>query len=47
MIELTAEQRVELQADVPRAIDPLTQTRYVLLKRTFMNALRRFWFLTV
>ena len=32
MIELTAEQRLELNADVPRAIDPLTRTKYVLVK---------------
>jgi hypothetical protein len=32
MIELTAEQRQELNADVPRAIDPLTRTKYVLVK---------------
>jgi hypothetical protein len=32
MIELTAEQRLELQADVPRAIDPFTRTKYVLVK---------------
>jgi len=32
MIELTAEQRLELKADAPRAIDPETQTKYVLVK---------------
>jgi hypothetical protein len=32
MIELTAEQRRELNTDAPRVIDPETQTRYVLVK---------------
>ena len=32
MIELTAEQRLELNTDVPRVIDPETRTRYVLVK---------------
>jgi hypothetical protein len=32
MIELTAEQRLQLNTDVPRVIDPETQTRYVLVK---------------
>ncbi len=32
MIELTAEQRLELNTDMPRAIDPETQTTYVLVK---------------
>ena len=32
MIELNAEQRLELNADVPRVIDPETRTRYVLVK---------------
>ena len=32
MIELTAEQRVALNADVPRLVDPETQTTYVLVK---------------
>lgn len=32
MIELTAEQRLELGTDTPRAIDPETRTRYVLVR---------------
>ena len=32
MIELTAEQRLQLNTDVPRVIDPETRTRYVLVK---------------
>ena len=32
MIELTAQQRLELNTDAPRVIDPETQTRYVLVK---------------
>jgi hypothetical protein len=32
MIELSAEQRLELNAEVPRVIDPETRTRYVLVK---------------
>lgn len=31
MIELTQEQRKELEADVPRVVDPQTQRTYVLL----------------
>jgi hypothetical protein len=31
MIELTAEQRLELNTDVPRVIDPQTRTTYVLV----------------
>jgi hypothetical protein len=31
MIELTDEQRKELEADVPRAIDPRTRKTYVLV----------------
>jgi hypothetical protein len=33
MIELTAEQRLELNAVVPCVIDPETKTRYVLVKQ--------------
>jgi hypothetical protein len=32
MIELTAEQRRELNTDVPRVIDPETRIKYVLVK---------------
>ena len=32
MIELTAEQRLELNAVIPRVFDPETRTRYVLVK---------------
>jgi hypothetical protein len=32
MIELTVDQRRELNADVPRAIDPETRIKYVLVK---------------
>jgi hypothetical protein len=32
MIELTAEQRRELNAEVPRALDPETRMTYVLVK---------------
>jgi hypothetical protein len=32
MIELTAEQRLELNMDIPRVIDPETRTRYVLVR---------------
>jgi hypothetical protein len=32
MVELTANQRLELDADVPRVIDPETRTRYVLVR---------------
>jgi hypothetical protein len=39
MIELTAEQRLELKADVPRAIDPLTRTKYVLVKEDVYDRL--------
>jgi hypothetical protein len=32
MIELTAEQRLQLTSDAPRVIDPETRTKYVLVK---------------
>jgi hypothetical protein len=32
MIELTAKQRLELNTDAPRVLDPETRTIYVLLK---------------
>ena len=32
MIELTAEQRLQLNTDLPRVIDPETRTKYVLVK---------------
>ena len=32
MIELTAEQRLQLNTDFPRVIDPETLTKYVLVK---------------
>jgi hypothetical protein len=32
MIELTAEQRLQLNTDVPRVIDPETRTKYVLVR---------------
>ena len=32
MIELTAEQRLELNTGIPRVIDPETRTTYVLVK---------------
>ena len=32
MIELTAKQRLELNSEAPRVVDPETQTKYVLVK---------------
>jgi hypothetical protein len=43
MIELTAEQRLELNADAPRAIDPETQTKYVLVKEDVYERLEALW----
>jgi hypothetical protein len=39
MIELTAEQRLELNMDIPRVIDPETRIRYVLVKEEMYERL--------
>jgi hypothetical protein len=39
MIQLTAEQRLELTADAPRAIDPETHIRYVLVREEMYERL--------
>ena len=39
MIELTAEQRLELNCEAPRAIDPQTKTKYVLVKEDLYERL--------
>jgi len=39
MIELTAQQRLELDADVPCVIDPETRTRYVLVREDIYERL--------
>ena len=40
MIELTAEQRLGLNTDAPRVIDPLTRTTYVLVKEDVYERLQ-------
>ncbi len=39
MIQLTAEQRLELTTDAPRAIDPETHIRYVLVREELYERL--------
>lgn len=40
MIELTSEQRLELNTEAPRVIDPETRTRYVLVKEDVYERLQ-------
>jgi len=40
MIELTAEQRRELELDEPEAVDPVTNTTYVLVRKDVYERLR-------
>ena len=42
MIELTADQRVQLNTDGPRVIDPETRTRYVLVREDAYERLEAF-----
>ena len=40
MIELTEQQRLELAGPEPKAIDPLTRTEYVLVRREVYERMR-------